>query len=225
MKPPLIRVECLTRELPHQEVPVTLVKNISFEVGKGELLAITGPSGSGKSSLIYLLGLLDNPTRGTIWLNGINTTLASDREKERLRLENIGFVFQFHFLLQEFTVIENILLPMRKLGHLNEPAAKARALELLAYFGLKSAAEKRPYQLSGGERQRVAIARAMANNPLLIIADEPTGNLDSHNSSRVFDLFLQLIEEHRTTILMVTHDKELANRATRRLHLVDGALA
>lgn len=218
----VLEVKHVTRTLTNEAVPVTLVKDINLTIDHGEFVAIVGPSGSGKSSLMYMLGLLDHPTSGEIILHGINTTHAPETVLERLRLEKIGFVFQYHFLLPEFSALNNILLPMRKLGKLTPEQMHARAKELLAYFGLESAGNRKPGQLSGGERQRVAIARAMANDPLFIMADEPSGNLDTKNADLVFSLFERLVKEQNKTIITITHDPALAARAHRQVHIVDG---
>ncbi len=171
---PVLAAEGLGRILPG-EVPVTLVRDIDLEVGRGEFLAIMGPSGSGKSSLLYLLGLLDTPTSGRVLLDGQDTSGYGEDELAATRLRHLGFVFQFHFLLAEFTVLDNVQLPMRRLGALGEEEARQRAKHLLDQFGLSEHAHKHPHQLSGGQRQRVAIARALANDPSIILADEPTG--------------------------------------------------
>lgn len=219
-----IRFEHVTRTLTEEAVPVTLVQDISFTINRGEFVSVVGPSGSGKSSLMYLIGLLDQPTGGKITIDGVDAVRADNRQKERIRLEKIGFVFQFHFLLQEFTVAENILLPMRKRGKLSPAAMKRRAADLLEEFGLGGADKKRPAQLSGGERQRVAIARALANDPLILLADEPTGNLDTKNADVVFSLFERLSRTEGRTIVTITHDPDLAARAHRQLHLLDSRL-
>ncbi len=221
---PVVELDHVTRILTDEPQPVTLVRDITLRVDEGEFMAITGPSGSGKSSLIYLIGLLDSPTSGRIILDGIDTSRADKARKERLRLTRIGFVFQFHFLLPEFTALENVLLPMRKLGALSDRAMLARGLDLLGQFGLSDAAAKKPHQLSGGERQRVAIARALANDPLLLVADEPTGNLDSKNSELVFSLFDRLAREAGKTVISVTHDPEMARMTHRQIRILDGAL-
>ncbi|MCX8133236.1 MAG: ABC transporter ATP-binding protein [Roseococcus sp.] len=211
----------MTRRLPEG---VVLVRDVTLAIGRGEFVAITGPSGSGKSSLLYLLGLLDRPSEGRIALEGREMATLSDSELAAVRLSRLGFVFQFHFLLPEFTALENVLIPIRRLGRLLGAAAEAEARRLLESLGLGGAAEKWPEQLSGGMRQRVAIARALANAPLLLLADEPTGNLDTRNAAQVFDIFERLVREEGRTVLVVTHDAELARRASRRIHLVDGVV-
>jgi lipoprotein-releasing system ATP-binding protein len=219
---PLVEAVGVTRTLPGP-VPVTLVRDVDLAIGPGEFVAITGPSGSGKSSLLYLLGLLDRPTEGRVLIEGEDTEGLSPGALARIRRSRLGFVFQFHFLLPEFTARENLLVPMRRLGG-EEAALVARAEALLARFGLGDAMDKLPEQLSGGMRQRVAVARALANDPALILADEPTGNLDSSNAAAMFDLFEQLVAEHGRSIVVVTHDRGLAERATRQVRLVDGRI-
>jgi len=221
---PIVSLDGVTRILTDGPEPVTLVADIDLDVYPGEVVAVTGPSGSGKSSLIYLVGLLDQPTRGRIVLAGRDTTRATRAEREAMRLAEIGFVFQFHFLLPEFSALDNVMLPMRKLARLEPAAMRERADHLLASFGLGSAGHKRPHQLSGGERQRVAIARALANDPLLVIADEPTGNLDSRNSKLVFDYFERMTRADGKAVIVVTHDLELARRVDRQVRLVDGRM-
>ena len=206
------------------EVPVTLVRDIDLEVGRGEFLAIMGPSGSGKSSLLYLLGLLDTPTSGRILLDGQDTSGYGEDQLAATRLRKLGFVFQFHFLLAEFTVLDNVLLPMRRLGVLDENVARRRAEDLLNQFGLREHAGKHPHQLSGGQRQRVAIVRALANDPLIILADEPTGNLDTHASANVRQILHDLTRQLGTTVIAVTHDVTFANAADRRIGIVDGQI-
>ncbi|OCO99907.1 MULTISPECIES: ABC transporter ATP-binding protein [unclassified Ensifer] len=219
----LIETRDLTRIL-RETIPVTLVKDISLVIGEQEFVAVTGPSGSGKSSLLYLLGLLDQPTSGTLRIRDRDTALMDERERAATRLANIGFVFQFHFLLPEFTARENVEIPMRKLGRLARDAMRRRASDLLAALGLADHQNKRPDQLSGGQRQRVAVARALANDPPLILADEPTGSLDSKSSEQVFKTLETLVREHGKTVVAVTHDLDMAARMDRRLDLIDGRL-
>jgi lipoprotein-releasing system ATP-binding protein len=219
--PALLEAQHITRRLPEG---VTLVADASLRVERGEFIAITGPSGSGKSSLLYLLGLLDRPTEGRVLLEGRDTASLSAAELASLRLARLGFVFQFHFLLPEFSTLDNVLIPIRRLGRLKDSAARAQAMKLLEALGMAEAAAKLPEQLSGGMRQRAAIARALANDPALILADEPTGNLDTRNAAAVFDIFARLAAEEGRAILVVTHDAELAKRANRRIHLVDGRI-
>jgi lipoprotein-releasing system ATP-binding protein len=219
---PLLEARGVTRTLPGL-VPVTLVRGIDLTIGRGEFVAVTGPSGSGKSSLLYLLGLLDRPTEGHVLIDGEDTARLSAGALARLRRQRLGFVFQFHFLLPEFTSLENVLLPMRRLGG-EEAALRARAEALLERLGLADAMAKLPEELSGGMRQRVAVARALANDPALVLADEPTGNLDSRNAASMFDLFETLVAEHGRSIVVVTHDPALAARARRQVRLVDGRI-
>ncbi|MBB98916.1 MAG: ABC transporter ATP-binding protein [Rhodobacteraceae bacterium] len=222
--PPLIEARGLTRILPGL-IPVTLVRDIDLVIEAGEFVAITGPSGSGKSSLLYLLGLLDTPTSGEVLINGLPTHLHSEAWRARERLSTLGFVFQFHFLLPEFSVLENVMIPMRKLGRLSVAEMRARAVDILSELGLGDHVGKLPIQLSGGQRQRVAVARALANDPPVILADEPTGSLDSASSDQVFKTLRHLVDDHGKTVIAVTHDLDMAARMDRRLHLVDGMLA
>lgn len=207
------------------EVPVTLVRDIDLEIYKGEFVAITGPSGSGKSSLLYLLGLLDRPTSGRLWLEGAETSDFDENQLADLRLSRLGFVFQANFLLPEFTARENILLPIWRLGRLDEARARDRADKLLAELGLTDQAEKLPHQMSGGQNQRVAIARALANEPSIILADEPTGNLDTNASATVQTILKNLSRQQGRTVIVVTHDPSFAAQCDRTLRIVDGALA
>jgi lipoprotein-releasing system ATP-binding protein len=213
----------VTRILPGV-VPVTLVHDIDLAIDDNEFVAITGPSGSGKSSLLYLLGLLDLPTSGEVIINGRTTVQMPESERAATRLETLGFVFQFHFLLPEFTTMENVMLPMRALGRLTPREMRERAAALLSAIGLADHLNKRPDQLSGGQRQRVAVARALANDPPVVLADEPTGSLDSAASEQVFLILRDLVDKHGKTVIAVTHDLDLARRMDRRVHLVDGGI-
>ena len=220
---PLIEARNVTRILPGI-VPTTLVRNINLTIGGNEFVAITGPSGSGKSSLLYLLGLLDLPTSGAVLLRGRDTVHMDEAERALLRLTFLGFVFQFHFLLPEFTILDNVMLPMRALGRLSSVAMRARARDLLGSLGLGDHISKRPDQLSGGQRQRVAVARALANEPPVILADEPTGSLDSRASEQVFEVLRDLVDSHGKTVVAVTHDLALAERMDRHIELLDGQI-
>lgn len=222
-RPPLLELKDCSRTLPGP-VPVTLVQNINLAIEPGEFIAVTGPSGSGKSSLLYLLGLIDRPTSGEVLLDGEATSGLGENKRAELRLKKLGFVFQFHFLLPEFSVLDNILLPMRKLGARSHAAMRDKARELLADLDLVGAEGKLPSQLSGGQRQRVAVARALANEPSAILADEPTGNLDSVNGQKVFDIFSHLTQKHNCAIVVVTHDQDMAAQAKRQVRVVDGRI-
>jgi lipoprotein-releasing system ATP-binding protein len=211
---PNVAVRCagLHRYLGRDEGRVHVLKGVSFEAKRGQVYAIVGPSGCGKSTLLYLLGLLDLPDEGRIWINRELMSNSGDAARTASRGEHIGFVFQFHFLMQEFTALENVMMPMRKLGRLKPEEMVARASSLLTSVGLGEKTHRLGTQLSGGEQQRVAIARALANQPNIILADEPTGNLDAKNSTMVFDLMTRLAKENGQAIVLVTHNPEIANR-------------
>ena len=219
----ILTAEQVGRVLP-AEVPVTLVQDVSLAVERGEFVAIMGPSGPGKSSLLYLLGLLDTPTSGRILLDGQDTSGFGEDELATTRLQKLGFVFQFHFLLAEFSVLDNVLLPMRRLGALAEDLARQRAEHLLDQLGLREHWHKRPHQISGGQRQRAAIARALANDPLIILADEPTGNLDTRAGANVRQILHDLTREFGKTVIAVTHDLTFAKAADRQIGIVDGLI-
>lgn len=220
---PLIEARKVTRILPGI-VPTTLVRDIDLVIRPHEFVAITGPSGSGKSSLLYLLGLLDMPTAGEVLIEGKVTTVMTEEERALARLTTLGFVFQFHFLLPELTVIDNVMLPMRALGRLTREEMRARGEMLLSSLGLADHMDKRPDQLSGGQRQRVAVARALANEPPVILADEPTGSLDSKSSAQVFEVLRELVHGHGKTVVAVTHDVAMAERMDRHVELLDGRI-
>ncbi|MEB3198011.1 MAG: ABC transporter ATP-binding protein [Candidatus Sericytochromatia bacterium] len=199
------------------------VNGVSLRIDRGEFVAITGPSGSGKSTLLYLLGALDRPTSGSVRIDGADTARMHDPELAALRNRHVGFVFQFHFLLPELTALENVVLPQLVAG-VARATAQARAQELLERLELTHRAGHRPHELSGGQQQRVAIARALANRPLLLLGDEPTGNLDTGNSHKVYEWLREQNQQHGQTIVLVTHNPELAEAADRVIELVDGQL-
>jgi lipoprotein-releasing system ATP-binding protein len=219
----VLRTENLTRILPG-EVPTTLVQDITMQIEPGEFVAIMGPSGSGKSSLLYLLGLLDSPSSGKVWLGEQDTSGLGEDALAALRLEHLGFVFQFHFLLAEFSALDNVMLPMRRLGRLSEEQARSKATDILQSLDIGTQMLKRPSQMSGGQRQRVAVARALANDPLIILADEPTGSLDTKSSANVRDILRDIAHEQQHSVVAVTHDPNFAQAADRRIFLVDGRL-
>ncbi|MDR3229158.1 MAG: ABC transporter ATP-binding protein [Puniceicoccales bacterium] len=212
----------LVRFLGRDENRTHVLRGVDFDAAAGQTHAVVGPSGCGKSSLLYLLGLLDRPDEGEVFIAGKPMARASDDARTAARNAHLGFVFQFHFLLPEFTAAENVILPMRKRGELGEGAMNKRALALLEAVGLGEKAGRLATHLSGGEQQRVAIARSLANEPPVILADEPTGNLDAKNSAIVFDLLARLAREHGIAVVMVTHNPELANRCDRVLRMLDG---
>lgn len=215
--------EGLTRILPPPD-NVTLVQGATFALNAGEFVAILGPSGCGKSSLLYLLGLLDRPTAGTLFIEGVDTRALNDVARTRTRLEQIGFVFQFHFLLPELTARQNVELPMRRLARFSEADIVQRGAVLLDKLGLTPQADRRPDRMSGGQRQRVAVARALANDPPIILGDEPTGNLDSGNTTVLIDEFRRLAHEEGRTVICVTHDGDVAAAADRRIRMLDGRI-
>ena len=219
----LMSARGVTRILP-TEPPVTLVRNVDLDISAGRFHAVIGPSGCGKSSLLYLLGLLDRPTSGTVEFDGADTNALDGDERAQLRLEHFGFVFQFHFLLPEFSALENVLMPIRRLGRLSGARIAERALFILDSLDLADQAGKTPDKMSGGERQRVAIARALANDPAIVLGDEPTGNLDSENSARVVRIFQRMAHEQGRAVVCVTHDMSVAAAADIRIHLLDGAI-
>jgi lipoprotein-releasing system ATP-binding protein len=208
----------------HEPQTFQVIKNISFEVNKGEFLAIMGKSGSGKSTLLYLLSTMDTDYTGELEINGVNLSNKDQNQLASFRNSNIGFVFQFHYLLPEFTALENVMLPALKQQKKSKEEILEKALGLLNMLELKDKASNKAGKLSGGQQQRVAVARALINDPVIIMGDEPTGNLDSKNTKIVFDIFRQLAKERGQTIIAVTHDDEFAANCDRILELSDGVI-
>lgn len=203
-------------------VQIDVLKDVSFHLNRGEYTSIIGRSGSGKSTLLYILSTMDTDFTGDLFIDGISTIKKTERELAAIRNEKIGFVFQFHYLLNEFTTIKNVMLPGFKLNKQSEEELEHNAYEYLKALGIEKLANKMAYKLSGGEKQRVAIARSMINDPVIIMCDEPTGNLDSKNSQIVFDIFKELTEEFNKTLLVVTHDMDFAEKTGRIIELEDG---
>lgn len=201
-----------------------VLKGISLSVNRGEFVAVTGKSGCGKSTLLYILSTMDTDYKGDLLIDGALMRGKSEPELAQVRNEKIGFVFQFHYLLNEFSVLKNVMLPGLKLGRLSAQEVEHRAMERLKTLGIDHLALKNANQLSGGEKQRVAIARAMINDPLIIMGDEPTGNLDKRNSDIVFETFKQLSEEFGQTLLIVTHDQSFADNTHRIIQMADGLI-
>ena len=217
-----LKCENIHRHLGEGEGRVHVLRGVSLELERGKVYAVVGPSGCGKSTLLYLLGLLDQPDDGEIYLGGNPMTQMGDQERTAARNEHLGFVFQFHFLLKEFSALDNVMIPMRKQGHLSNDEMEERATAYLNDVGLGDKLQRLATQLSGGEQQRVAIARSLANVPSVILADEPTGNLDVHNSNIVFDLLTRLARENDQAVLIVTHNPEIAQKCDHILRMEDG---
>jgi len=201
-----------------------VLKNISFEVKKGEFVAIMGKSGSGKSTLLYLLSTMDTNYSGSIMINGSSIMGLSKKELADFRNEHIGFVFQFHYLLTDFSVLDNIMLPALKLNKKSKKEIENEAMELIESLDLKGQETKKASEISGGQQQRVAIARALINSPAIVMGDEPTGNLDSKNAQNIFDLFRKISRDRGQTIIAVTHDDEFASNCDRIIELADGRI-
>ncbi|ERK53064.1 ABC transporter ATP-binding protein [Leptotrichia wadei] len=201
---------------------IHILKNINLAFNKGDFISIQGKSGSGKTSLLNILGLLDEPTDGEIYIGGEKIRYRDEKAKTAIRNEKIGFVFQFHYLLNEFTALENVMMPALINKNMNKNGIKKKAKELLALVGLAKRTKHKPMELSGGEKQRVAIARAMINDPDIILADEPTGNLDTETSNLINELFMKINKERNQSIIIVTHSLELANLATYKYKIENG---
>lgn len=205
-------------------VKTKVLHGVSFALKQGEFTALIGPSGSGKSTLLNLMGLLDRPSRGRVFLSGTDTHTLSDDGLATFRAKNLGFIFQFHHLLPAFTALENVMMPAYADRGFPTEIMRDNALELLREVGLQDYAQRMAGQLSGGQQQRVAIARALAGKPRLVLADEPTGNLDTHTADSIFDLMRDINRRHQTTFLVVTHDLRLAQRCDRIIEIVDGRI-
>jgi len=208
----------------HDPVTVQVLNDINFSILKGEFVSVIGKSGCGKSTLLYILSTMDTDYEGDLRIDAISMKSKKEAELASVRNEKIGFVFQFHYLLNEFSVLQNVMLPGLKLGKFPEQEIEHRAMEKLKVLGIEKEALKSPNQLSGGEKQRVAIARALINDPLIIMGDEPTGNLDKKNSEIVFNVFKELAEVYKQSLLIVTHDIDFANRTHRIIEMEDGKI-
>lgn len=208
----------------HDPITFQVLKEINFSVNRGDFVSVIGKSGCGKSTLLYILSTMDTDYEGDILIDGESMRNKREAELAKVRNEKIGFVFQFHYLLNEFSVLKNVMLPGLKLGKYNAAEVEHRAYEKLKILGIESEALKKPNQVSGGQKQRVAIARALINDPLIIMGDEPTGNLDKKNSEIVFNIFKELAEVYNQSLLIVTHDNEFAARTHRIIEMEDGKI-
>jgi len=218
-----IKVRDIYKSFINGKGELRVLEDISLDIEGGKIFSIVGASGAGKSTFLHILGALDRPSRGELWYNDKNVFLLGNNELARFRNRKIGFVFQFHHLLPEFTAQENIMMPIL-IDRQERRTAEVRANQLLAEVGLQGREHHKPGELSGGEQQRVAIARALSNQPEVLLADEPTGNLDSKTSEKIFVLLQQINQERNITIIMVTHNEALGNKTDYRLHLLDGKL-
>jgi len=220
-QPPILYLHAVDRHYRQGDVTLEILKGAEFAVWPGQSVALVAPSGAGKSTLLHIAGLLEHPDGGDVYVDQVATSPLSDAERTRIRRTEIGFVYQFHHLLMEFSALENVMLPQMIRG-LSRRQATQRATDLLAYLGLKDRITHRPAELSGGEQQRVAIARAVANAPRILLADEPTGNLDPRTSEHVFSALTQLVEASGLAVVVATHNMDIAERMHRRVTLRDG---
>ena len=218
-----LHVEHLSKDYPTRGGPLSVLRDVGLDVARGEAVAVMGPSGSGKSTLLYILGTLEAPSAGSVRLDGKDPFALAERDLADFRNRHVGFVFQDHHLLPQCSVLENVLIPTL-VGHGDRRKAEAWARELLDRVGLSGRLDHRPAELSGGERQRVAVARALIHRPLLLLADEPTGNLDRHTARAVAELLLELHRQEQTVLVVVTHSADLARGFARRLEMADGTL-
>jgi lipoprotein-releasing system ATP-binding protein len=221
---PLIEVEGLYKTYLHEMKPIPVLKGLDLVVAPGAMVSITGPSGAGKTTLLQVLGTLDDPTRGVVRIDGVDPFGLNDRERAHFRRRTIGFVFQFHHLLPQFTALENVMMPTR-IDRVPADKAARHAREVLELMGLSHRLRHRPSELSGGEQQRVAVARALVMRPKVVLADEPTGNLDVKTSDGIHDLLIEINREFGTAMVIVTHNPALARLMPRQLHLSDGKLS
>ena len=215
----MIKLEGITKSFGSLQV----LKGIDLEINKGEVVSIVGPSGAGKTTLLQIMGTLDEPDTGSVYIDGTNVSRMKEKELSAFRNKRIGFVFQFHQLLPEFTALENVMIPALIAGT-SSKTATAHALDILGFMGLTERASHKPNELSGGEKQRVAVARALINNPAVILADEPSGSLDTHNKDELHQLFFELRDRLGQTFVIVTHDEGLAEITDRTIHMVDGMI-
>ncbi|MBN1945509.1 MAG: ABC transporter ATP-binding protein [Bradymonadales bacterium] len=224
LRSPLITVRTLHKDYLHEQKVIPVLKGLDLVVQPGEMISITGASGVGKTTFLHVLGTLDEPTRGQIQFDGLDPFALSDRQRAQFRRRNVGFVFQFHHLLPQFTALENVMMPAR-IDRIPADEAQSRAVGLLEKLGLGHRLKHRPSELSGGEQQRVAVARAVVMRPKVVLADEPTGNLDVQTGEGIYDLLFQINQESGVAMIIVTHNPQLAALMPTRLHLHDGILS